>query len=395
MQKAKDGIRARHRSPDGIIEVHFEEHPGHWIASKTTDREKAVKWARQNRSWLVGRAVENMAHFCRGFYALDGKWVRRQEKKGHVYGVLHLKNFQAYLDNYVIPEFGDTDPREIKRMEIDDWLINLHGKSGKEKLSGSTRNKIIYSLDHVFEYLIDLEIIQANPLTGLRRFNKNPENPRGALDRASLDRLFPPTHAAAAHIWGSSMWAAMMMVFIDTGSRPGEVRALTWADIDIAKRFIPIRKGVEAGTADKIKGTKTGAVKAGFLTIRTIQELEIWRAESRRNADGDFVFTATGAAPVTNEATLKAFKRGVARAKAENDRQENPEPWEPNPAWTTYWLRHSFGTYQMENLSDEEISSLMGNGVGVLRQHYQHPDDETLYRKTRAIQEKLDHAREG
>jgi hypothetical protein len=78
MKKAKEGIRARHRSSDGIIEVHFAEHPGHWIASKTTDREKALKWARQNRSWLIGRSVENLAHFCRGFYALDGKWVRRQ-----------------------------------------------------------------------------------------------------------------------------------------------------------------------------------------------------------------------------------------------------------------------------------------------------------------------------
>jgi hypothetical protein len=37
----------------------------------------------------------------------------------------------------------------------------------------------------------------------------------------------------------------------------------------------------------------------------------------------------------------------------------------------------------------------MGNGVAVLRQSYQHPDDETLYRKTRGIQEKLDQAREG
>jgi hypothetical protein len=62
---------------------------------------------------------------------------------------------------------------------------------------------------------------------------------------------------------------------------------------------------------------------------------------------------------------------------------------------TPYWLRHSFGAHQMENLSDEEISSLMGNGVAALRQRYQHPDDETLCRKTRAIQEKLDQAREG
>jgi integrase len=218
------------------------------------------------------------------------------------------------------------------------------------------------------------------------------------LDRISLAKLFPPTHGEAVRIWGSSMWAAMMMVFIDTGSRPSEVRALTWRDIDIAKRFVPIRKGIEAGTANKIKGTKTDVVKAGFLASRTIQELAIWRAESRWNADDDFVFTVTGDAPITNEALGKAFKRGVVRAKEEYDRKQRPESeeeWKPDPKWTPYWLRHSFGTYQMEVLSDEEISALMGNGITVLRQHYQHPDDETLYRKTRGIQEKLDQAREG
>ena len=71
------------------------------------------------------------------------------------------------------------------------------------------------------------------------------------------------------------MWACMMLVFNDTGSRPGEVRALTWGDIDTVRRFIPSRKGIEAGAADTIKGTKTGAVKAGFLAPRTIQELDI------------------------------------------------------------------------------------------------------------------------
>jgi integrase len=179
------------------------------------------------------------------------------------------------------------------------------------------------------------------------------------------------------------MWAAMMLVFNDTGSRPGEVRALTWADIDIRKRFIPIRKGIESGTSGTVKETKTGAAKAGFLSVRTIQELDVWRVESRHGQNSDYVFTLDGEAPVTNEAVIKAFRRGLARAEIDQ------------PKWTPYRLRHSFGTYQMENLSDAEISLLMGNGVVVLRQRYQRPDDETLYRQTRAIQEKLDQAREG
>jgi integrase len=140
---------------------------------------------------------------------------------------------------------------------------------------------------------------------------------------------------------------------------------------------------VESGTADKIKGTKTGAVKAAFLSVRTIQELDIWRSESRWSGDGDYVFTVNGKAPVTNAAIIKAFRRRLAVAGIDNN------------DWTPYWLRHSFGTYALETLEEAEISALMGTGVTVLRKHYLHPDDETLYRSAAEVQKKLDKTREG
>jgi integrase len=141
--------------------------------------------------------------------------------------------------------------------------------------------------------------------------------------------------------------------------------------------------GIESGTIDKIKETKTGAVKAGFLSIRTIQELDIWRAESRWNGNGDYVFTTNGKAPITNSAIVKAFRRGLTAVGIDNK------------DWTPYWLRHSFGTYALETLNEAEISALMGNGITVLRRHYLHPDDDTLYRSASDVQKKLDKFREN
>ncbi|MDR1307451.1 MAG: tyrosine-type recombinase/integrase, partial [Treponema sp.] len=332
--RAKDGIRARTRSYDGYIEIHFEEYPGHWIASPERDREKALRWAKRNRERLINRKTHDMSFYCQGFYDPGSSWVVRMREKGRHFIEQHLRNRQAYLDNYFVPEFGDAAPADIRRRDIDSWLLNL--KNPKEKaLSGATKNKIIYSLRSVFEELIDLEILEKNPVDGIVPYDKTPVRPRGTIDRETLAKLYPGTHGELVRVWGSSMWAAMMLVFNDTGSRPGEVRALTWEDIDVQKRFIPIRKGIESGTAGKIKGTKTGVVKAGFLTVRTVQELDIWRAESRRSGDGDFVFTADGRAPLTNAAIVKAFRRGLAAAGVENK------------AWTPYWLRHSFGTYSL------------------------------------------------
>ncbi|MDR2597147.1 MAG: site-specific integrase [Treponema sp.] len=242
-------------------------------------------------------------------------------------------------------------------------------------------------MNDFIEEMIDLKKISSNPLTGLKKYSKNPENPRGVIDRDSLIKMFPSHHVDMVRIWGSTMWACLMLVFFDTGVRPGEARALTWADIDIRKRFVPIHKGIEAGTVDKIKGTKTGVVKAGFLNRRTVQELDIWRMETKWNSGADFVFTAKGKSPVTNEAVTKAFRRGLDQVEKEN------REWRSDPKWTPYWLRHSFGTYQMEVLEESEISALMGTGAAVLKRHYQHPDNETLYKSSEGIQKKLDKAR--
>lgn len=239
----KDGIRITTRARDGIQLVHFEEYPGHWIATAETDREKALKWARRNRERLINRQTHDMAFYCKDFFSPDSPWIVRMKKKGRHFTDKYLANRRGYVDNYIIPEFGRCQPGKIRRREIDDWLLALTRKSGAG-LAGETKNKILYTLSIIFEELRDLEVIEANPIAGIMPYDKTPVIRRGAIDRDSLARLFPPTHGAAVRIWGSSMWAAMMMVFIDTGSRPNEVRALTWRDIDMAKRFGPGPGGV-------------------------------------------------------------------------------------------------------------------------------------------------------
>jgi hypothetical protein len=142
--KNKDGIRARTRSYDGYIEVHLEEYPGHWIATPERDREKALKWAKRNRARLINRKTHDIAFYCGGFYDLGGAWVTRMKEKGRRFIDQHLRNRQAYLDNYFIPDFGDASPADIRRRDIDSWLLTLKNKKDKA-LSGATKNKIIRS----------------------------------------------------------------------------------------------------------------------------------------------------------------------------------------------------------------------------------------------------------
>jgi integrase len=63
-------------------------------------------------------------------------------------------------------------------------------------------------------------------------------------------------------------------------------------------------------------------------------------------------------------------------------------------AWTPYHLRHTFGTYQLETLEDEDLFRLMGHTNLATSRIYRHPDDLTLLRSALAIRDKLDASRE-
>jgi integrase len=328
-----------------------------------------------------GAEPENLASYCVFFFSPQGRWAERMYEKGHHYSEKYLSTRQGHLDNYIIPAFGNFNPGEIKRREIDNWILSLKRSDGR-RLAGATKNKILYTMSIVFEELIDLEVMDKNPIRGIKPYDKTPIYPRGVIDREALAKLFPGDHQGLLRIWGSVMWASIMLVLYDTGSRPGEVRALTWADLDTQKRFIPIRKGVEAGSPNIIKSTKSGIVRIGFLTALTVEELEIWRRNSAHGAEGDFIFTLDGKRPLGAVTVIRAFKRGLIRAGI------------TGKPWTPYWLRHSFGTYHMEHLNQAELMKLMGHNTAVTTRIYQHPDNETLYQAAEYIKLKLDRVRE-
>jgi integrase len=186
--------------------------------------------------------------------------------------------------NYIIPLFGDYDIRELRGAEIDRTILDMerytarNGSKAKialSPLSKGTKSKLLYSIKLMYDRWIYLGLVRENPTASITKYSKEPERKRTALPRDALEQLFPTTHGALVQVWGSAMWAACMLILLDTGARPGEARALTWGDFYADDRFVPIRHGVESGTKAKIKGTKTDNTKPGYLQQRTVQELLI------------------------------------------------------------------------------------------------------------------------
>lgn len=390
MPTPRKPIRAR-RGPRGTYLITYAEAPEKSHTSPIPNDEgeaAALQWARRNRERFLAApaAPLRFAPFLTGFFDSDGGWARREREKGRSLGERVLALRRGHVANYLLPIFGEDDPRTLLGREIDDRLLVAPRAAGGAPLAPGTRRKIAESLSLVYDDLVERGIVAVNPLARIRRFSKRPVAPRGIIPAAALARLFPPTHGGLVRTWsggdahsgytGGALWGAMMLVFYDTGMRPTEAARLRWSDLE--------REEDEDGVLWSLvfQGAKGGPLRAVGISARTAQELAIWRAETRYPGDEDYIFTFSGA-PVDDASVLKAFRRGLEAVGLAGER------------WTTYWLRHSWVTEAMAALTDQEVALLAGHSVEVSRAVYQHPTREIALARSRAAREKLDRARQG
>lgn len=380
MGRPKADIKTKRRADrHGAVYVQFREAPRDWFATPCYSVQAAIVWADKNKPKLLADHSARLSAYLEGFFDAGGEWARRCEARGRHIGDGYLANRRSILEAHVRPMWGDLVPGSITARQVEDDLIPL-------KLAGATKNKIASTLSIVLADLAARGLIDRNPLAEMAQFSRAPMTPRVALSRDDLARIYPATHGALIRVWGSAMWASLMCLFNDTGLRPGEARALRWADWWPEERFLPIRHAIEATTVATVKGLKTEregvAARPAFVSVRTKQELELWRAESRHGEPGDFIFSLDGKTPITGAGIVKAFRRGLKEAKVEGD------------TWTPYNLRHSFGTYSLEALDDAGLFTLMGHTNMATSSVYRHPDDLTLLRNAVELRDKLDAMRE-
>ena len=378
MPRPAEPIRAR-RGPRGCYLVSYAEAPGQSFTAAVANsepREAVMAWAKRNRNRLLEsrRDVLTLRPLMAGFFAPDGDWIERYRAKGKSMSAANLANYAAHLANYLLPLFGDEEPAALTARAIDDAILAAPGRNGRP-LAPATKYKIVHTFSLILDDLTERGIIPRNPLAGVLPYSKRPVRERGTITPEHVILMFPDAHGDLVRIWGSTMWASMMLTFSDTGLRPIECARLRWGEM--------VREG-EGKTetfAFVFLGAKGGQVRAVWISKRTAQELAIWRAESRHAEDDDYVF-GDGSAPLTDNGILKAFRAGAVRAVG-------PEA----ATWITYSLRHTFVTRGLSILGEEALAMLAGHSVQVSRSHYQHAGVKEALDRSREARRKLDAAR--
>jgi integrase len=313
-------------------------------------------------------------------FALNGFWRKKRAEKKIYFTEKSLRTRAAIMRNYIIPMWGEINPRRLTVKMIDTSMAGITSSLTGRPLAGATRNRILSVLSELYVHLIEEDKAEINPMLNVTRCRSQPEHPRGAVPIATMKQLFPQDHDGMKKLYISQKYICAFLILKDTGLRPGELIALRWQDWHPELRFFPIMRAIESGTRSNEKGTKTGATKPAMVTRQAAEEMERLRKKVKPRPE-QYIFANCKGIPFDTHRLNWAFHR--ATRLAEIGRED----------LTPYWLRHTFNTRALETMPDEVVRRLMGHSTEAMTRHYRDADVDSLIREAEKIRETVDASR--
>jgi len=191
-------------------------------------------------------------------------WLERQKLQGGWSGTGLAAKSQGDLDwrpsKHPLPAFGASTLAEITIEAVDGYRL---AKVREGRLSASAINKTIATLAAILDTALEYGLIARNPARGRRRRLPAPTPTRTQLERA--DHITALLDAAAVLDQSAptrpGQRRALLATLIFAGLRIGEALTLRWAEVDLDRATITVRRA------------KTAA------GLRTVNKLPVLHAE--------------------------------------------------------------------------------------------------------------------
>ena len=240
----------------------------------------AMSVAQAHDAW---RKARDLVHAGKDPAALDTKaptdftsvleeWLRRDQA-----GNRSVSAVRNSIENHVLPHWRHRLINEISKRDCLD-VIDAIADQGKVIAA----RRVHGSLNRLFRWAIERDIIHANPLTGARKPGAEVRRDRVLTD-AELIKVW---NAAGKIAWP---YGPAFQLLILTGARREEIGQLKWSEID--------------GNVIRLEGSRTKNGEPHNIPLSTAARAIIEKLP--RVSGSDFVFTFTGAVPVSGWSTAK------------------------------------------------------------------------------------------
>ena len=340
--------------------VHFSESRQRWIATaqlgfqpdgkrivktatgrtKTEAKNKLQKLIREHRDGIsaaarmtVAASIEDLLEF-----GLAGRSAKT------------IETCRMLANGHVIPDLGSRKVQELTAEDVDRWL-----KRKAPDLSRATLQRILSILRRALSRQVARDRLRRNVALHC-------EVPQGKSGRPSKALTMQQATAVLEAARGTGMDAYITLSLV-TGARTEELRALTWANLDLAgdvssqpprpptiQVWRSVRESGDTKTKRSRRTLRLPAVAVEALT-RHRQEQDRRRDLAGDSwTDNDLVFCSASGLPLDSANVRRAFRSVVRRAGLDDE------------AWTPRELRHSFVSILSEaGVPLEEIARLVGH----------------------------------
>lgn len=276
-----------------------------------------------------GDVEEEEAPSVPTFHTFASEWFA--SRRGELRPNTQL-DYEWQLTHHLLPFFAAFRLDEIDVRLVDRYR---HAKVSEGRLSATSVNKTLTRLAQILDVAVEYELIARNPARGRNRklraskprtvWLDTPEQIDALLSAAGeLDR---EAHVGRRHVGRR----ALLSTLVFAGLRIGELCALRWRDVDLARGRLHVHDSKTA---------------AGVRTIELLpvlrEELSTYKAGRRRCAPDALVFATSSGAQlgrdnVRNRVLALSVKRANERL-AEADLVPLPE------GLTLHKLRHTFAS---------------------------------------------------
>lgn len=261
---------------------------GRYVASRTFPRKRdAQEWERKqvetlkNGAWADPKAGElPVREWCEIWLLAQPARAPATERK-----------IRGVIEKQIAGTFGRRPLVSVRPSEVQAWAAEI-----SRKQSAATARHSVGVLRRVFDHAVRDGAIHRNPAAGIRLPKVQGNDPR-PLTHDELWRL--------ADYLGESRDRLLVLVGGYCGLRWGELAALRWADVDLAKKGLRVvRAFSEEAPRGEMSPVKDHQARTVPIPAVVSEELARFRAEYKPN---DLVFPSANRTPLRN----RNFRRDV------------------------------------------------------------------------------------
>lgn len=320
----------------------------------------------------LDQSQTTLEEYAKTFFVWDEcLWIKRQHAKGKQFskGIAQLR--RSHLTGYIFPQFGKRTLQSLNRVEIENWLVDLHSIKTGEPLSNQTKNHILFAFRIVLREAEREGLITHNCLSLVEPLANNAKV-RDIFTREELQMLFPLDLSALVSIWGCEEYAYYFYILATTGMRRGEARGLQWRHIIKKKERYGILIEQAVKNDDTVGSTKTGKSRVVLLSKRAQEYLDDWYQKTPYKELDSFVFYGRdGHRPIMGKTLQSRFVRALQVAGIQRTGRN----------LVLHSFRHTYNTLLCTILPLDILQSTTGHTSNAMTEHYNHPTVEDRYRK--------------